>query len=37
MKWKVHFEEVGRQAREVHEIEIIWALVDGFLLYWDQV
>ncbi|KAI6017556.1 hypothetical protein PISMIDRAFT_678292 [Pisolithus microcarpus 441] len=36
VKWKSHFEEVERRAREDHGIEIVWALVDGFLLYWDQ-
>ncbi|KAI6111269.1 hypothetical protein F5141DRAFT_1113597 [Pisolithus sp. B1] len=35
-KWKSHFEEVERRAREDHGVEIVWTLVDGFLLYWDQ-
>ncbi|KIO04520.1 hypothetical protein M404DRAFT_1000648 [Pisolithus tinctorius Marx 270] len=35
-KWRSHFEEVERRGREDHGIEITWALVDGFLLYWDQ-
>ncbi|KIK27846.1 hypothetical protein PISMIDRAFT_674139 [Pisolithus microcarpus 441] len=35
-KWRSHFEEVERRAREDHGTEISWALVDGFLLYWDQ-
>ncbi|KAG6334051.1 hypothetical protein ID866_5039 [Astraeus odoratus] len=36
-KWRAHFEEVDRQARGDREVELIWAFVDGFLLYWDQV
>ncbi|KAL4074345.1 P-loop containing nucleoside triphosphate hydrolase protein [Scleroderma citrinum] len=35
-KWRAQFEEVERQARENHGLEIIWVLVDGFLLYWDH-
>ena len=34
--WKARFEELRRNWEERGE-EVIWGLVDGFLLYWDSV
>lgn len=35
-KWKNEFERLEQElARE--EEEIVWVLVDGFILFWDKV
>lgn len=33
-KWKIEFE---RLRKENEGEEVVWALVDGFLLYWHKV
>lgn len=35
-RWKLKFQEVESQWSS-KGVEIIWALLDGFLLYWDKV
>lgn len=35
-KWKAVFEEIT-EAHKAKGEEVIWGLVDGFLLYWDEV
>lgn len=35
-RWKGVFEGL-KHARELEGERIVWGLVDGFLLYWNQV
>ncbi|CCA74079.1 related to NRK1-Nicotinamide riboside kinase [Serendipita indica DSM 11827] len=32
--WRAYFTQIQQKAAEEEQTEIIWALVDGFLLYW---
>lgn len=35
-KWKTLFESIEKRYWEEQGVEIIWVVVDGFLLYWDK-
>jgi nicotinamide/nicotinate riboside kinase len=35
--WKAHFEDLEQQYLAIANVKIIWVLVEGFMLYWDQV
>ena len=35
-RWKKQFERIVQEASASSE-EVVWGLVDGFLLYWDDV
>ncbi|KAG0698544.1 hypothetical protein DFH29DRAFT_940676 [Suillus ampliporus] len=34
--WKAHFQDLERRCLAVANTKVIWVLVDGFMLYWDQ-
>lgn len=36
-KWSAVFQDLLRDRASHAEEKIVWGLVDGFLLYWDQV
>lgn len=36
-RWRKTFEAIKRRLEEEKGEEIVWGLVDGFLLYWDEV
>jgi nicotinamide/nicotinate riboside kinase len=36
VRWRAIFEEL-KHAKEAEGERIVWGLVDGFLLYWNQV
>ncbi|KAJ3552993.1 hypothetical protein NM688_g3856 [Phlebia brevispora] len=33
--WKTQSEELAAEYLEKHGVKLVWAIVDGFLLYWD--
>lgn len=35
--WKARFEDLRQHCLAVANIKVIWVLVEGFMLYWDQV
>jgi nicotinamide/nicotinate riboside kinase len=36
-KWKEQSEKFASEHLEKHGEKIVWAIIDGFLLYWDLV
>lgn len=36
-KWKQRFAALKRDMEQREGVEVVWGLVDGFLLYWDPV
>jgi len=34
--WKARFEDIKQHCLVVANIKVIWVLVEGFMLYWDQ-
>ncbi|KAI0033444.1 P-loop containing nucleoside triphosphate hydrolase protein [Vararia minispora EC-137] len=35
-RWRTRFQEVQKDTERAHGVRVVWALVDGFLLYWDK-
>jgi len=35
--WKARFEDLRKHSMVVANIRVVWVLVEGFMLYWDQV
>jgi nicotinamide/nicotinate riboside kinase len=35
--WKARFEDIKQHCLVAANIKVIWVLVEGFMLYWDQV
>ena len=35
--WREKSERIAREHLEKHGERVVWAIVDGFLLYWSQV
>jgi nicotinamide/nicotinate riboside kinase len=36
-RWNERFSSLRREWKEREGVEVVWGLVDGFLLYWDSV
>ena len=36
-EWKAQSEKLAAEHLEKHGEKLVWAIVDGFLLYWDNV
>jgi len=37
VSWKARFEDLERRCMVAANIKVIWVLVEGLMLYWDQV
>ena len=35
--WKARFEDIKQHCLVAANTKVIWVLVEGFMLYWDQV
>ena len=36
-RWRQVSERIAREQREKHGVRLVWAIVDGFLMYWNKV
>lgn len=37
MRWRQESERVAREHQEKYGVKVVWAIVDGFLMYWNKV